>query len=134
MKTVGLYYLEIARWRVNHPDFEKKDIKMEFVISLCADEDICIELTECSDDSYVFSNLPTTAKDILNERNQAKDILCSEIVKIKPSIENEPILKQLREYIRQHECKWEQMLREKDKYLKLKLIELRKKELEGDFE
>lgn len=133
MKTVGLYYLEIARWRVNHPDFEKKDIKMEFVISLCTNEDIWIELTECSDDSYRYSS-PTTAKDILNERNQAKDILCSEIVKIKPSIENEPILKQMREYIRQHEWKWKQMLREKDKYLKIKLIELRKKELEGDFE
>ena len=134
MKTVGLYYLEIARWRVNHPDFEKKDIKMEFVISLCTDENILIELTECSDDSYVYSSLPTTAKDILNERIQAKNILCSEIVKIKPSIENEPILKQMREYIRQHEWKWKQMLREKDKYLKIKLIELRKKELEGDFE
>lgn len=125
--------MEIARWRVNHPDFEKKDIKMEFVISLCTNEDIWIELTECSDDSYRYSS-DTTAKDILNERNQAKDILCSEIVKIKPSIENEPILKQMREYIRQHEWKWKQMLREKDKYLKIKLIELRKKELEGDFE
>ena len=133
MKTEGLYYLEIARWRVNHPDFEKKDIKMEFVISLCTDENILIELTESSDGSYVFSS-PTTAKDILNERIQATNILCSEIVKIKPSIENEPILKQMREYIRLHECKWKQMLREKDKYLKLKLIELRKKELEGDFE
>jgi hypothetical protein len=133
MKTEGLYYLEIARWRVNHPDFEKKDIKMEFVISLCTDENILIELTESSDGSYVFSS-PTTAKDILNERIQATNILCSEIVKIKPSIENEPILKQMREYIRLHECKWKQMLREKDKYLKLKLIELRKKELECDFE
>lgn len=133
MKTVGLYYLEIARWRVNHPDFEKKDIKMEFVISLGTDENIFIELTECSDDSYKYSSIPT-AEEILNERIQAKDVLCSEIVKIKPSIENEPILKQMREYIRQHEWKWKQMLREKDKYLKIKLIELRKKELEGDFE
>lgn len=133
MKTVGLYYLEIARWRVNHPDFEKKDIKMEFVITLGTDENIFIELTECSDDSYRYSGA-TTAEEILNERIQAKDVLCSEIVKIKPSIENEPILKQMREYIRQHEWKWKQMLREKDKYLKIKLIELRKKELEGDFE
>ncbi len=133
MQAVGLYIYEISRWRVNHPDFEKKDIKMEFVISLCTNEDICVELTECSDDSYRYSSA-TTAKDILNERNQAKDILCSEIVKVKPSIENEPILQQLREYNRQHECKWKQMLREKDKYLKIKLIELRKKELEGDFE
>jgi len=133
MKTVGLYLLEISRWRVNHPDFEKKDIKMEFVISLCTNEDIWIELSECSDSAYLFWK-DTIAKDILNERNQDKNILCSEIVKIKPSIENEPILKQLREYIRQHECKWKQMLREKDKYLKIKLIELRKKELEGDFE
>lgn len=133
MKTEGLYLLEISRWRVNHPDFEKKDIKMEFVISLCTDETILIELTECSDGAYI-SWKGTTAEELLNERNQAKDILCSEIVKIKPSIENEPILKQLREYNRQHEWKWKQMLREKDKYLKIKLIELRKKELEGDFE
>jgi len=133
MKTVGLYLLEISRWRVNHPDFEKKDIKMEFVISLCTDETIVIDLTECSDYS-MFGNFPSAAKELLNQRIQGKDVLCSEIVQIKPSIENEPILKQLREYNRQHECKWKQMLREKDKYLKIKLIELRKKELEGDFE
>lgn len=133
MNTVGLYIYEIARWRVNHPDFEKKDIKMVFVISLCTSGDIWVELTECSDDSYRYSSV-TTAEEILNERIQAKDILCSEIVKIKPSIENEPILEQLREYNRQHTWKWEQMLREKEKYLKLKFIELRKKELEGDFE
>ena len=133
MNTVGLYIYEIARWRVNHPDFEKKDIKMVFVISLCTSGDIWVELTECSDDSYRYSSV-TTAEEILNERIQAKDILCSEIVKIKPSIENEPILEQLREYNRQHKWKWEQMLREKDKYLKIKFIELRKKELEGDFE
>lgn len=133
MNTVGLYIYEIARWRVNHPDFEKKDIKMVFVISLCTSGDVWDELTECSDDSYRYSSV-TTAEEILNERIQAKDILCSEIVKIKPSIENEPILEQLREYNRQHKWKWEQMLREKEKYLKLKFIELRKKELEGDFE
>lgn len=133
MKTGGLYILEISRWRVNHPDFEKKDIKMEFVISLCADETILIDLSECSDSAYMFGNYPT-AKELLNQRTQSKDILCSEIVKIKPSIENEPILEQLREYNRLHKWKWEQMLREKEKYLKIKLIELRKKELEGDFE
>jgi hypothetical protein len=81
----------------------------------------------------MFGNYPT-AKELLNQRTQAKDILCSEIVEVKPTMENEPILKQMREYIRQHEWKWQQMLREKDKYLKIKLIELRKKELEGDFE
>lgn len=133
MNTVGLYIYEIALWRVYHPDFEKKDIKMVFVISLCTSGDVWVELTECSDDSYRYSSV-TTAEEILNERIQAKDILCSEIVKIKPSIENEPILEQLREYNRQHKWKWEQMLREKDKYLKIKFIELRKKELEGDFE
>lgn len=133
MKTVGLYLLEISRWRVNHPDFEKKDIKMEFVISLCTDETIVIDLTECSDYS-MFGNFQPAAKELLNQRIQGKDVLCSEIVQIKPSIENEPILKQLREYNRQHEWKWKQMLREKEKYLKIKLIELRKKELEGDFE
>ena len=117
MNTVGLYILEISRWRVNHPDFEKKDIKMEFVISLCTSGDIWIELTECSDDSYVYSNI-TTAKDILNERIQAKDILCSEIVEVKPTMENDPILEQLRNYARLHKWKWQQMLREKDKYLK----------------
>lgn len=132
MKTGGLYILEISRWRVNHPDFEKKDIKMEFVISLCADETILIDLSECSDCAWMFRD--TTAKEILQQRIQAKDILCSEIVRVKPSIENEPILEQLREYNRQHKWKWEQMLREKEKYLKIKLIELRKKELEGDFE
>ena len=132
MNTVGLYILEISRWRVNHPDFEKKDIKMEFVISLCTDESILIDLSECSDCAWMFRD--TTAEDILQQRIQAKDILCSEIVRVKPSIENEPILEQLREYNRLHKWKWQQMLREKEKYMKIKLIELRKKELEGDFE
>ena len=132
MNTVGLSILEIARWRVNHQDFDKKDIKMVFVISLCTSGDIWVELTECSDCAWLFRD--TTAEEILQQRIQAKDILCSEIVRVKPSIENEPILEQLREYNRQHKWKWEQMLREKDKYLKIKLIELRKKELEGDFE
>ena len=133
MKTVGLYLLEISRWRVNHPDFEKKDIKMEFVISLCTDETILIDLSECSDYA-MFGNFPPAAEELFNQRIKGNDVLCSEIVKIKPSIENEPILQQLREYNRQHEWKWKQMLREKEKYLKIKLIELRKKDLEGDFE
>lgn len=132
MKTAGLYILEISRWRVNHPDFEKKDIKMEFVISLCADETILIDLSECSDLGYMFRD--TTAEELLKQRTQAKDILCSEIVEVKPSMENEPILEQLRKYNRLHKWKWEQMLREKEKYMKIKLIEIRKKELEGDFE
>lgn len=130
MKTGGLYILEISRWRVNHPDFEKKDIKMEFVISLCTDETILIDLSECSDG--MFSD--TTAEEIHKQRIQSKDILCSEILRVKPTMENEPILEQLRNYNRLHKWKWEQMLREKEKYLKIKLIELRKKELEGDFE
>ena len=132
MQAIGLYILEIARWRTNHPNFEQKDTKMEFVISLCTDENIMIDLAECDVDAG-FCGL-TTAQEIFNKRVQAKDIIWSEIVKIKPSMENEPILEQLREYNRLHKWKWEQMLREKDKYIKIKLIELRKKELEGDFE
>ena len=120
MNTVGLYILEISRWRVNHPDFERKYIKMEFVISLCTDESILIDLSECSDCAWMFRD--TTAEDILQQRIQAKDILCSEIVRVKPSIENEPILEQLREYNRLHKWKWQQMLREKEKYMKIKLI------------
>ena len=132
METVGLYLYELARWRVNHPNFEKKDTQMEFVISLTTHDNIWVELAECDVDG-TFCGL-TTAEEILKERTQAKDILCSEIVKVKPSMENEPIIEQLREYNKQHKWKWEQMLREKDKYIKIKLIELRKKELEGDFE
>ena len=132
MQTVGLYICEIAHWRLNHPNFEQKDTKMEFVISLTTHDNIWVELAECNDDGYKFGF--TTAEEIHKQRIQANDILCSEIVKVNPSIENEPIFEQLRAYNRQHKWKWEQMLREKDKYIKIKLIELRKKELEGDFE
>ena len=84
MITVGLYLYEIARWRVNHPNFEKKDTKMEFVISLCTDESILIDLAE-SDIDGTFCGL-TTAEEMFKKRVQAKDILCSEIVKVKPSM------------------------------------------------
>lgn len=122
--------MDIARWRRENPDFDKKDIKMEFVISLCTSGDIWVNLADvpnCLDEQQ-------TAKEIYNQRIRVADVLCSEIVEVKPSIENDPILEQLRNYARLHKWKWEQMLREKEKYLKLKFIELRKKELEGDFE
>lgn len=130
MNTVGLDFMDIARWRRENPDFEKKDTKMEFVISLCTSGDIWVSLADVPD----CLDVQQTAQEIRNERIRVNDILCSEIVKVKPSMENDPILEQLRTYARLHKWKWEQMLREKDKYLKIKLIELRKKELEGDFE
>lgn len=130
MRTVGLYALDLSHWRFNHPDFEKKDIKMKFVISLSTNEDILIDLSGSGDclGEYI------SAKEIHSQKIKGGDILCSEIVEVKPSMENEPIFEQLREYNRQHKLEWEQMLLEKEKHLKLKFMELRKKELESDFE
>lgn len=130
MNTVGLDIMDIARWRRENPDFEKKDIKMEFVISLCTSGDIWVSLANvqnCLDELQ-------TAQEIRDERIRIVDVLCSEIVEVKPTFENDPILEQLRTYAARHKWKWEQMLSKKEKYLKIKLIELRKKELEGDFE
>lgn len=130
MRTVGLYVLDLSHWRFNHPDFEKKDIKMKFVISLSTNEDILIDLSGSGDclGEYI------TAEEIHSQKIKGGDILCSEIVEVKPSMENEPIFKQLRDYTFRHKLEWEQMLLEKEKHLKLKFMELRKKELESDFE